>query len=215
LLKRNFKSSGLKEHKYKGYKMKKIILAVIMVLGVSIGVAGGNALATTILPGGSGTTGPLVDLGSFGPGIYDITGTGIIDLIGSGGTFSLDADGKPVSSVTAPGYSYFNPTGSDQADGIFGAAGSGVNLGAIIGTFSSNPTSPTDWFLIGSSTSLTIGGSGVHIYASFNDTYHQNNVGSFEVTVTPRDNPVPEPATMLLLGVGLAGFAGLRIRKNK
>jgi hypothetical protein len=35
-------------------------------------------------------------------------------------------------------------------------------------------------------------------------------VGNF----TPPDNPIPEPATMLLFGVGLAGLAGVRRRRN-
>ena len=39
--------------------------------------------------------------------------------------------------------------------------------------------------------------------------------GNIVVTGTKGTQPVPEPATMLLFGVGLAGIAGFGRRKNK
>ncbi len=152
----------------------------------------------------------LVDLGSFSAGQYSITATGVVDLVGSGNTFQMNPDGTPNSTVTAPNYSYFNPNGSYTADNNYGPAGANAKIGALVGTFSSNPTQPSDWFLIGYSKVVTLSSTG-HIYAQVNDTYPSNNTGSFSVTVTA----VPEPETYVMLLVGLGLMGGIARRRSK
>ncbi|MBK7422087.1 MAG: PEP-CTERM sorting domain-containing protein [Propionivibrio sp.] len=186
-------------------KLTRSLIAAITLSAFSVG-----AFATSVSPGGSGVNGVLTDLGSFAAGTYNITATGIVDLVGNG-TFQMQPDGLPVSTVTAPSYDYFNPSGSFLADGNPGAAGAGVLIGALIGTFSATPATPADWFLIGYSKQVTLGSAG-HIYASVNDTYHDNNTGHFDVNVTA----VPEPETyaMLLAGLGLMGAVARRKKKS-
>lgn len=168
------------------------------------------SFASTVSPGGSGSTGILTDLGSFAAGTYQITATGIVDLVGNG-SFRMTPDGLPETTVTSPNYPYFNPSGSYLADGNYGAAGTNALIGALIGTLTSTPSSASDWFLIGSSKLLTLVTAG-HIYASVNDTYHNNNTGAFNVSVTA----VPEPGTyaLLLAGLGLMGTITLRRRRD-
>ena len=54
-------------------------------------------------------------------------------------------------------------------------------------------------------------GGFAHIHASA-DT---NSVFSFQIDAFESSQPVPEPATVILLGSGLIGFAGLRRRFKK
>ena len=60
----------------------------------------------------------------------------------------LKPDGTPSYDMTAnaPGYM---PSGSKNvpgSPGVYGVAGASVNLGALIGTYNANPTSPSDFF---------------------------------------------------------------------
>jgi hypothetical protein len=170
-------------------------------------VASGLASATSVGAGGSGAVGTLTDLGLFAAGTYQLTGAGVVDLVGDG-SFLIAPNGTPVAPVSTPGYGYFNPSGSYLADGNYGAAGTHAKIGALIGSSSATPTSPADWFLIGDSDVLTLGAAG-HLYASVNDTFHDNDTGSFMVEVSA----VPEPASIGLILGALALFAAQRRRR--
>ncbi len=53
-------------------------------------------------------------------------------------------------------------------------------------------------------------------WETMNNSESRSYVGSFLVkNSTPAPAPVPEPATMLLLGTGLVGLVGTKIRKKK
>jgi len=178
-------------------KLKSIALLLSAALISAYSYASTNVNAST----------SLVDLGSFSAGQYSITANGVVDLVGNN-TFQMNPDGTPFSTVTAPNYAYFNPNGSYTADNNYGPAGTNAKIGALVGTFSSNPTQ-ADWFLIGYSTVVTLS-SGGHIFAQVNDTFPSNNTGAFSVTVTA----VPEPETYVMLLVGLGLMGGIALRRS-
>lgn len=184
--------------------MKKVVLIVSFLLI-------GFAQKASAIPVFANLQSPT-DLGEFSSGTYQISAIGIISLVGPVGTnpnFDLYPDGVPVTGVTYSGYSYFNPDGSDIADGNNGPGGSGINVGAIMGTLSSSPNlaiqpapvTHSEWFQIGYETMVTLTTT-QHIFAMVNDTFYPNNSGYFDVTVSA----VPEPAVFALFVLGLAGI---------
>lgn len=188
--------------------MKKIIaLGSLVLMAIPL------QASATLIPAYSPTMGKptIVDLGQFNAGTYLLTGSGTVDLT-NGTAITTRPDGTPDHVVTKAGYSYFNPDGSFTADGKYGLAGTNAKIGALIGTLNANPTSANDWFLIGYSKQLTLGGT-QHIYAAINDTAYPDNHGSYNVSVSVA--AVPEPESCLLMFTGLA-FMGLVARgKNK
>ena len=153
----------------------------------------------------------LTEIGLLRAGVtYLVTASGIADLLtgfngGAGATFT--ADGKPTYAFPAP-LEAFNPNGSetDPQTGSFGAAGPGKLLGALVGTFTANPTSYDQVFTIG--TSLTVRPALDEVlYAIINDDYYPNNrlTTGYNVSLST----VPLPATLPMFGFALATLGGV------
>ena len=183
---------------------------------ITLFATGAAQAGTLVAAANSGTT----DLGVFAAGTYNISATGLVSLsggVGSGG-FDIRPDGVPDTPVTAAGYGYFNPSGTDFADGIYGVGGPGIKIGALMGAFA--PVAPQGdsapwlpgYFFIGFSTDIVHAGG--HIYAQVNDTFYSNDQGAFDVTV--RQLPtggVPEPATWAMMLLGFLGV-GSALRRR-
>jgi hypothetical protein len=99
-----------------------------------------------------------------------------------------------------------NPYGGDF--GNYSSNGASFLYGSLVGQIGTG-----DYFLIGTSFSQTVSDAGV-LKLLYWDSNYADNSGFITADVTAT-NPIPEPATLMLLGLGLIGIPQFRKRLKK
>jgi hypothetical protein len=193
------------------------VVSVPLTAGASNKVDAGFFSGGQVLSVGATGSGDLVDsrYQVYADGSLAAAASGAYAFANNGATYSTEFGGD--------GFNHFVGGGANtDLSGNYGLAGfpfagatttdttssTAIRLGALVGTFSLNPAR-SDWFVLGTSTTLTVPGGGAQLYLAVNDSYSPDNHGTYSVTLTA----IPEtPWFAFTMGTG--AFLWLLRRKR-